>query len=159
MDFLTILQPLTLEWLTLDQRFPNFFERVQKLSLVNTSRLSSFLISAIYSSLTDLRYRQTQTSSGNVENIQLRFESPGRDPFWPFVIIVWASGITGLDELTNRCVNCGETYFVNLEQSRGDNRLCLRFRKYPTQGRSQTFSFGGHWRGQFCNKGSCQWSV
>jgi len=28
------------------------------------------------------------------------------------------------------------------------------------QGRSQTFSFGGgHWRGQFCNKGSCQWSV
>jgi len=81
MDFLTILQPLTLEWLTLDQRFPNFFERVQKLSLVNTSRLSSFLISAIYSSLTDLRYRQTQTSSGNVENIQLRFESPGRDPF------------------------------------------------------------------------------
>jgi len=21
------------------------------------------------------------------------------------------------------------------------------------------FIWGGHWRGQFCNKGSCQWSV
>jgi len=28
------------------------------------------------------------------------------------------------------------------------------------QGWCQIFLFGGgHWRGQFCNKGSCQWSV
>jgi len=33
-----------LEWL--DQRLPNFFERDPNLSLVNTPRLSSFLISA-----------------------------------------------------------------------------------------------------------------
>jgi len=50
---------------------PNFFEHVPNLRLVNTSRLSSFLVSAIYSFLKYLYYRQTQTSSGDVENTQL----------------------------------------------------------------------------------------
>jgi len=44
--------------------------------------LISFLMSAIYSFLKYLRYRQTHTSSGNVENLQLPFESPLRDPFF-----------------------------------------------------------------------------
>jgi len=57
------------------------FERGPNLRLVNTSRLSSFLISVIYSFLTYLvpRCRQTQTSSGNVENTQLRFGLSRRD--------------------------------------------------------------------------------
>jgi len=38
-------------------------------------------MSAIYSFLKFVRNRQTRTSSGNVENTQLRFRSPGRDPF------------------------------------------------------------------------------
>jgi len=42
--------------------------------------LSSFLMSAIYSFLKYLSY--TQTSSGNVENIQPLFGSPRRDPFF-----------------------------------------------------------------------------
>jgi len=72
------LQPLALEWL--DQRFPNIIERVPNQSLVNTPRLSSFLISAIYSFLTYIHYKQT--SSGKVENAQLRVGSPRRDPFF-----------------------------------------------------------------------------
>ena len=56
--------------------------------------------------------------------------------FWPFATLVWVSthtlGTTGLDKLNNRCVNCGENYFLTLEQSHGDNRLWLRFRKYLT---------------------------
>ena len=74
------LQPLSLEWL--DQRFPNFFEHDQNLSLVNTLQttiqassnrikilivwvifsntlLSSYLMSTIYSFLKYLRYKQT----------------------------------------------------------------------------------------------------
>jgi len=76
-----------------------------------------------------------RTSSGNVENTQLRFGPPGRDPFWPFTSLAWIStptlGTTWLDQLTNRHVNCGDTYFLTLVQSRGDNRLWLCFRKYP----------------------------
>jgi len=39
------LEPLTLE--SLDQRFPNFFERDPNLSFMNTSRLSLFLSPAM----------------------------------------------------------------------------------------------------------------
>ena len=42
---------------------------------------SSFLMSAIHSFLKFLRYKQTQTSSGNVENLKLRFGSPLCDHF------------------------------------------------------------------------------
>jgi len=38
-------------------------------------------MTAIYTFLKYLRNKQTQTSSGNVENLQLRFGSPLRDPF------------------------------------------------------------------------------
>jgi len=85
----------------LSQQSPNFFERSPNLNLLNASRpmpqatydiisvwmifssklLSSFSLSAIYSFLKYLRYRQTKTSSGNGENIQPRFRSPRRDPF------------------------------------------------------------------------------
>jgi len=36
----------------------------------------------------------------------------------------------------------------------GENRDGLRAGVEP-----DIFIWGGHWRGQFCNKGSCQWSV
>jgi len=39
-------------------------------------------------------------------------------------------GTTGIHKLTNRCVNCGDKYFLVLVQSCGDNRVWLRFRKY-----------------------------
>ena len=93
------LQPLTLEWL--------YRPAVPKLgcdpnlSLANIPRLSSFLIPAIYSFLEYMQYKQTPTSSGNVENMQLRFGPLGRDPFWPFASRVWIStptlGTTSLD--------------------------------------------------------------
>jgi len=38
--------------------------------------LNSFLMSAIYSFLKYLHYRQTKTSIGNVENLQVAFGSP-----------------------------------------------------------------------------------
>ena len=38
--------------------------------IFNSKLLSSFSLSAIYSFVQNLRYRQTKTSSGNVENIQ-----------------------------------------------------------------------------------------
>jgi len=41
----------------------------------------SFLMSVIYSFLKYVCYRHTQTSTGDVENTQLRFGSPRRDPF------------------------------------------------------------------------------
>jgi len=80
---------------------PNIFERYPNVILVNTSRfqpqttyekimivwmifgsklLSRFSISGIYSFLKYLHDRQTQTSSGSDENVQLRFGSPRRDP-------------------------------------------------------------------------------
>jgi len=66
MDFSKILQPLMLEWL--DQLFPNFFER-DPMSLVSTSRVSSFLISTMYSFLTHLHYRQTRRQAVVTLNI------------------------------------------------------------------------------------------
>jgi len=42
--------------------------------------LNSFLMSTIYSFLKYLRYRQTKTSSVNINNI--RFGSPRDDPFF-----------------------------------------------------------------------------
>jgi len=50
--------------------------------MIRSSKLlSSFSMSTICSFPKYLRYRQTQTSSGNLENIQLRFGSPRRYPF------------------------------------------------------------------------------
>jgi len=93
--------------------FPNFFEREPNLSLVSNSRISSFLKAAIYPFLKYLRYRQTRTSSGNVENTQPRFESPRRDPFrHPCLGFNVFFGTTGLDQLTNHCVSCDDTYFL-----------------------------------------------
>ena len=58
----------------------------------------------------------------------------GATHFLSFATIVWVLthtlGTTGLDKLTNCCVNCGDTYFLSLEQSRGDNRLWRRSRDY-----------------------------
>ena len=50
--------------------------------MIRSSKLlSSFSVSTICSFPKYLRYRQTQTSSGNLENIQLRFGSTRRYPF------------------------------------------------------------------------------
>jgi len=46
--------------------------------------LISFSMSGIYSFLKYLFYRQTQTSSNNVKNIQRSFGSPRRDSFVTF---------------------------------------------------------------------------
>ena len=53
------------------------------LSLANIPQLSSFLIPAIYTFLEYMQFRQTQTSSGNVENMELRFALRGRALFDP----------------------------------------------------------------------------
>jgi len=44
--------------------------------------LNSFLMSAIYCFLKYLRNKRTQASSGNVENLKLRFGSPLVDPIY-----------------------------------------------------------------------------
>jgi len=81
--------------------------------------LSSFLMSAIYSFPKYLRYRQTQTSSGNVENLQLRFGSPLRDPFLMLLhstllwVLIHTLEITGIDQLSNRCVKLRRQVFIN----------------------------------------------
>jgi len=74
-------------------------------------------MSAIYSFLKCLRYRQTQASSGNVENAQRQFGLPQRDPFlWPFTTITWLSThalwTTVKDERTNRCVRLQRQLFL-----------------------------------------------
>ena len=70
--------------------------------------LSSLLMSAVYL-LKYLRYRQTKTSSGNVEYIQLWFGSPWCDPCLDPSPPNWVSThtleTTALDQLANRCVN------------------------------------------------------
>jgi len=98
----------------LDQRFPNFFERVQNLSLVNTSRskpqttyekndcldefwqqVAKFIfdVSNLLFSQVPTLYRQTQTSSGNVEytvkyttQVWITFARPIFDPS-PFFVV------------------------------------------------------------------------
>jgi len=103
----------TLAWL--DRRFPNFFERVQNLSLMNTSRSKPqttyekydcmdefwqqvakfvFNVSNLLFSQVPTLYRQTRTSTGNVENTvntQPGFGSPLCDPFFdlspPFFVV------------------------------------------------------------------------
>ena len=81
---------------------------------------------------------QTDKQCGNVENTVYNsgLDRLGASLFWPFATLVWVSThtleTTRLDKLTNRRVNFGDTYFVTLEQSRGDDRLWLPFRKCPT---------------------------
>ena len=61
-----------------------------------------------------------------------------RPIFLPFFTLLWilihASETTGLDQLTNRCVKLRWQVglFLNFLQSRGNNRLWLRYRKYTT---------------------------
>jgi len=49
--------------------------------IFSSKLLGSFSLSAIYSFIKYLHYRQTKTNSGNGENIQPGFRSPRRDPF------------------------------------------------------------------------------
>jgi len=52
--------------------------------ILGSKLLSSSLMLAIYSFLKNLRYRQTQTSSGNVKKMHRRFGSPLLDQvFYP----------------------------------------------------------------------------
>jgi len=57
-------------------------KKILKVCMIFGSKLRSlFLMSAIYSFL-KYRYRQTQTSSGKVENLQVQFGSPLHGPFF-----------------------------------------------------------------------------
>jgi len=56
------------------------YEKIMMVWMIFGSKLlSSFLKLAIYSFLKYLRYRQTQTSCGDVEKMHRRFGSPLRD--------------------------------------------------------------------------------
>jgi len=135
--FQNIIQPPTIAWL--NKRISNFFECHSYLSL-KTSRtkpqktyekittvwmifrnklLSSFLMLAIYSFLKCPCYRQTQRSRNNVENTQLKFGSPLRDPFLTLLHLCLGFDryctfvTTGLDQLTNRCVRLRWQLFLH----------------------------------------------
>ena len=61
----------------------NIWWKIIVVWMIFSSRLlSSFLMSTIYSLLKYLRYRQKKTSNGNGENIQPRFRSTRRAPFF-----------------------------------------------------------------------------
>jgi len=53
--------------------------------IFSSKLVGSFSLSTIYSFIKHLHYRQIKTSSGNRENIQPGFRSPGTTHFWPFV--------------------------------------------------------------------------
>ena len=98
--------------------------------------ISSFSMSAICPFLKYLCYRQTKTSSGNVDIAQRRFGSPRRYPFLtlrrpnlcldldPYFGYHWARSTN------HRCINLWRQVFLTSVHSRGDNRLWLRFHKY-----------------------------
>jgi len=71
--------------------------------ILGSKLLSSFLMSAIYSFLTYLRYRQTSS-------VTLKIYSSGLDRLCAthFLTLLWilihTLGTTGLDQLTNRCI-------------------------------------------------------
>jgi len=76
----------------------------------------SFLMSAISSFLQYLRYRHTQTSSGNIENTQLPLR---RDPFvdpspplFGFQHILWEPLCYINEPIV--VLSCGENYFLLL---------------------------------------------
>jgi len=55
--------------------------------------------------------------------------------FWHFSVIsvsTHALGTTGLDQLADRCVKLRRYVLLTSLQSRGENRLWLRFRKHTT---------------------------
>jgi len=72
-----------------------------------------------------------------------------RPIFWHFstllCVLIHTSGTTGLDMFTNRCIKLPRQIgpFLNLLQSRGNNRLWRRFRKYAT-----VFTLCVDWVGQ-----------
>ena len=73
-------------WICWTGRYPCLKQHMIKIIVVwmifSSKLLSSFSLSAISSFLKYLCYRQTKTSSGNGENIQLRLRSPWRNPFF-----------------------------------------------------------------------------
>jgi len=82
--------------------------------------LSSFLMSAICSFLKYLCYRQTKTSSGNVDIAQLRFGSPRRYPFltlrrphWGLNLVPYF-GYHWARSTNHRCVNLLRHVFLNI---------------------------------------------
>jgi len=105
-----------------------FWQQVSKF-VFNVNNLLFSQISALW---------QTQTSSGYFENLQFRFGSPRRDPFFdpspPSLVLINTLGTTGLDQSTNRCVMLWRQVglFLDLLQSHGNNRFRLRFHNYTT---------------------------
>ena len=72
-------------WVSWTPREPSLKQRMKETlnmwTIFGSKLLSSISVIAICAFLKYLRYRQTQTSSSNVEDIQLRFGTPRRDPF------------------------------------------------------------------------------
>ena len=109
------------------------------------SEFGEHLVIKFVFNISDLHFSHVPTLQKDTSNrlavVTLKIHNSGLDRvgmtfFWPFATLVWVSthtlGTTGLDKLNNGCVNCGENYLLTSEQSHGDNRLCLRFRKYLT---------------------------
>jgi len=94
----------------------------------------SFLMSAIFSFLKYVRYRQTQRSSVTLK-IHDSFGSPRRGrfvdpspPLFGFRPIFWEP--LGYINEPNVVLSCSDNYFLLVVQSPGDNQLYLRFRKH-----------------------------
>jgi len=76
-----------------------------------------------------LKYRTDRhTSSGSVENTQLRLGSPPRDPFFDpsppffgFRPILWE--LLGYINEPNVVLSCSNKFFLILARRRGDNQL------------------------------------
>jgi len=51
------------------------------------------------------------------------------------------------------------TYAYSRDLGLIKEKLSVRTFILPGRGGADIFIWGGHWRGLFCNKGSCQWSV
>jgi len=73
-------------------------------------------MSVICSFVKYVRYRQTQRSSGNVENTRLIWIASVRPICWPFSTLVWVSthilGTAGLHQRTNRYVKLQRQIFL-----------------------------------------------
>ena len=63
-------------------------------------------------------------------------------------LAVWKSNKRANREPTS-CKHSGAFYLTCFEI----------FTSVVSRGGARHFHLGGHWKGQFCNKGSCQWSV
>ena len=135
------------------------FEHDPNLSLVNTSwpkpqttydentdyvddfwqQVAKFVFNVSNLPFSQVTTLQTETISDKVENLQPRFGSPLRGPYFDLCstllwVLIHTLATTGLDLLTNQCgmLRRQVGLFLNFLRSHGNIRLWLRFRKYTT---------------------------